>query len=170
MLTLYIMRHAKSSWANPGEKDYDRALNDRGLQDLPLIAAAMRDRGYLPDHVYCSPAKRTRLTLHGIMAAFGNDPPDVDYVETLYFGDQGSYLDVINDHTDGTAIMLIGHNPMCEILAASLSGKGDAQALDRMRAKYPTGAMAVLDFDVDDWSRVRPGSGQLRAFMMPRDL
>lgn len=170
MLRLYILRHAKSSWANPGEKDFDRALNDRGAQDLPLIADAMRKRGYLPDHVYCSPATRTRLTLRGIMPAFGDKPPQVDFEEALYFGDQTSYLDIIRSHIDGSAIMLVGHNPMCEILAASLAGGGDAAALADLRLKYPTGAMAVLDFEADDWSAVRPGSGQLAKFLIPREL
>lgn len=170
MLRLFILRHAKSSWANPGEKDFDRALNERGAQDLPAIATAMRERGHLPVHVYCSPSMRTRLTLHGIMAAYGDAPPKVDYEDGLYYGDLDAYLGTIRNHENGDTVMVIGHNPMCEALAARLVGSGDQKTLATLRQKYPTGALAVIEFDGPAWRDIEPGAGRLVDFMTPRQL
>ena len=169
MLRFYLLRHAKSSWAEPGQPDVERGLNERGLNDLPRIAAAMRERDYLPGHVYCSPTLRTRLTLHGIMPAF-NEPPNVDYVDALYENGVAGYFDCLRQHATGSSVMIIGHNPMCEAFAATLAGAGAPEALKRMSAKFPTGALAVFDIDLDNWADVDSGSGYLIDFLVPRDL
>ena len=169
MLRFYLLRHAKSSWAEPGQPDFDRGLNQRGNDDLPRIAAAMREKGYLPDHVYCSPTLRTRLTLHGIMSAF-ETPPNVDYVDTLYSGGVTAYLDCLRHHGQHNAVMIIGHNPMCEGLSTALAGSGEAEPLAQMSVKFPTGALAVFDLDAPDWSKVDNGCGHLADFVIPREL
>ena len=169
MLRFYLLRHAKSSWAEPGQRDFDRGLNQRGNDDLPRIAAAMREKGYLPDHVYCSPTLRTRLTLHGIMSAFAT-PPNVDYVDNLYSGGVAAYLDCLRHHAQDNAVMIIGHNPMCEGLSMALAGTGEKEPLAMMSVKFPTGALAVFDLDVPDWSKVDNGSGHLVDFLVPKEL
>lgn len=169
MLRFYLLRHAKSSWAEPGQPDFERGLNDRGNEDLPRIAAVMRDKEYLPDHVYCSPSLRTRLTLHGIMSAFAT-PPNVDYVDNLYSGGVNAYFDCVRHHATEGSVMIIGHNPMCEGFATTLAGSGDKEALDLMSIKFPTGAIAVFDLDAADWSKVDKGCGRLVDFLVPREL
>jgi phosphohistidine phosphatase len=170
MLRLYILRHAKSSWATPGQKDFDRPLNDQGAADLPLMAAALQQKGYLARHIYCSPALRTRVTLHGVMAAYKEQPPAIDYRDDLYSGDLSSYVEAVRQHSPGDAVMLIGHNPMCEATASTLAGNGDAQAMADLRRKYPTGALAVIDFDIASWTQMKPGNGYLSDFVTPRAL
>lgn len=169
MLRFYLLRHAKSSWAEPGQPDYERSLSQRGADDLPRIAAAMRQKGYLPGHVYCSPTLRTRLTLHGIMSAF-DQPPNVDYDETLYSGGVGAYFDCLHRHSGNDAVMIIGHNPMCEGLSVALAKTGDAGAMARMAVKFPTGTLAVFDLNTSDWSEVGSSSGHLVDFLVPKEL
>ena len=169
LLRLYILRHAKSSWATPGLKDFDRGLDERGTEDMPRIAEAMSRKNYLPPVVICSPALRTRMTLHGIMAAYEN-PPRVDYEETLYSDTPEAYWNAVRAVEEPVDVMIIGHNPMCEIMASEAAPRGDAQALALLRTKYPTGALAVIEFGEDNWSDVRPGRGRLLDFMIPREL
>ncbi|GIL00666.1 MAG: phosphoglycerate mutase [Alphaproteobacteria bacterium] len=169
MLRLYVLRHAKSSWTEPGRPDFDRGLNDRGLADLPKIAAMMRARGYLPDRVLCSPSLRTRLTLHGIMAAFER-PPVVDYVDSLYGDGVEAYFDCLRGTAGTQSLMIIGHNPMCEAFAAALAASGDGAPMAAIAMKFPTGALAVFDIDLPRWADIGPGRGYLADFVAPRDL
>ncbi len=106
------------------------------------------------------------------MTAEWSAPPPVRIEENLYdFSAGGSYLALIrnippeNDH-----IMLIGHNPTMEMLAAHLAGQGDAEALDKMEVKYPTCALAELEFDIGSWTDVREAGGFLRRFIVPREI
>ena len=169
MLRLYLLRHAKSSWAEPGQADFDRSLSPRGADDVPKIAAAIRRKGYLPGHIYCSPTLRTRVTLHGIMSAFDN-PPNVDYDENLYSGGVTAYFDCVHRHPAKDALMIIGHNPMCEDFSAALAKTGEPEAIARMSIKFPTGALAVFDLDASDWSKIERGCGHLVDFIVPREL
>jgi phosphohistidine phosphatase len=169
MLRLYLLRHAKSSWAEPGRSDFDRGLSERGEGDLPRIAAAMREGGYLPERVFCSPSRRTRLTLHGIMAAF-RTPPSVDYVDALYGGTLDDYFDCLRGLAGQPSAMIIGHNPMCEAFASALTNSGDPAALAAISGKFPTGALAVFEIDRDAWSAIEDQSAHLADFIVPRDL
>ncbi len=169
MLRIYVMRHAKSSWANPGASDFERELNDRGNSDLKAIATALLERNYLPSHVICSPAIRTTRTLEGIKQVF---PPDtsIEFREELYSGGMADYLGAIRSLGNAGSLMLIGHNPTCGSLAAMLSGSGDAEALQQLAYKFPTGAIAVIDLDIDEWGQIDRGIGNLVECVLPRQL
>lgn len=169
MLRLYLLRHAKSSWADPGKNDFERGLSDRGQSDLPKIAAAMRQGGYLPERIFCSPSLRTRLTLHGIMAAF-RTPPKVDYVDALYGGSLDDYFDCLRGLAGQPSAMIVGHNPMCEAFASAIANDGDPAALASISGKFPTGALAVFDIDRESWGSIEDHSGYLADFVVPRDL
>jgi len=169
MLRLFVLRHAKSSWTVPGRRDFERTLNERGIRDLPHIALAMKDRGYIPDYVYCSAAARTKQTLEGI---FENIEQQVEstFLQSLYSEGMDAYLETIKGHSGSGSIMIIGHNPTCHSLANHLVGKGDTEQLNTLAVKYPTGAMSVIDFPVATWAEVSENSGQLIDFMLPRLL
>jgi phosphohistidine phosphatase len=169
MLRLYILRHAKSSWAEAGAKDFDRGLSERGAADLPNIATMMKQRGYLPLHIVCSPALRTRLTVHGIILAY-QSPPVIDYVDRLYSGGPEAYINTLLRIEKAEPVMFVGHNPSVGELAAYLVGGGDPQALAQLEAKFPTGALAVVDFDIEMWRELAPRSGELVDFVIPREL
>ena len=169
MLRLFILRHAKSSWATSGISDAQRSLNERGLNDLPKIAKAMSVRNFRPEYIYCSPAKRTRMTLSGL---FVNDAPmpAVTFSEFLYSGGAQAYLDAIIAHDSAESLLFIGHNPSVHMLAHQLAGRGDPAKLDELAIKYPTGTLSIIDFDIDAWSDLTVGSGVLIDFIKPRSL
>lgn len=169
MLQLFIMRHAKSSWAIPGARDIERELNKRGVSDLEKISREMIKAKHAPELVLCSPAVRTRMTLDGITGAL-NPVPEVSYIKELYSGGWQDYLEVIQQTKDTRSIMLIGHNPMCGSLSIKLYGSGMADEISKITHKYPTGTMTILEFDCKDWSEVEPGSGILRKILVPSKL
>ena len=161
---LYLLRHAKAAWAEPGMQDIDRPLNGRGRQACALVAGYLRQAG-LPDQVLCSAARRTRETLDLVAAALDWTPP-VAHADRLYLASPPTLLQHIRKAT-GTRLMVVGHNPGIEELAGDLAGSGDRAALERLQAKYPTAGLAVLSFPVDDWSKVVPRGGRLEAFVTP---
>lgn len=183
LLRLYILRHAKSSWSLPGMPDFDRGLNSRGTSDIINIARCMYEREYLPDQIYASPSNRTRTTIEEIKRNIRrfelsnghrsgpNTELPIEYVEGLYSGSLGSYLNVLKSHeNNNSSLMLVGHNPTCHALADSLIFDGAAETLALIAYKYPTGALAVIDVDAGKWADIRDNSGYLRDFVLPREL
>ena len=92
-------------------------------------------------------------------------------LRAIYPGAPGRLLETLRRAADDVAtLMLIGHNPGLGHLAASLCGSGPKQALERLRGKFPTAALAVIQFDIDHWNELALGTGRLRAFVRPKDL
>jgi phosphohistidine phosphatase len=171
MLRLLLLRHAKSSWADPGMADRDRPLAPRGRRAAERMAGVIAARGdLLPDRVLCSPARRTRETLTPLLAHLG-DSVQVSIAEELYEPAAGDYRDVIVAHGNAARhLLLIGHNPAIHATALSLISSANDEAALQLAAKFPTAALAVIEFDARDWSRIQPKSGHLAAFLRPRDL
>lgn len=171
MLTLYLLRHAKSSWDQPSLTDFDRPLAPRGREAAPRVARHMRDRKWRPELILCSPAERARQTMDLVLDVLDYDP-EVRMVDGLYnFGDGTGLLNTIQQiGTECSELMLIGHNPSMENLALKLAGSGASQHMTDMARKYPTAALAVLTFDTDNWADIRPGSGRLTDFVRPKTL
>lgn len=170
MPRLFLLRHAKSSWAVAGQRDFDRPLNDRGRAAAPLVGRFMAENGHLPARVLCSPAARTRETLDGIRP-FLPDTAEVEFVRELYEASVEGMLQAIAAHAGGVGeVLVIGHNPSIHMLALSLARAGDEVLRVRLRAKYPTAAFAAIDLSGDSWSAIRPGGGALSAFVTPSDL
>ena len=167
MLRLCLLRHMDTAWALPGQKDIERLLNDSGNEDLQIVRKWIKDRALTPGHVFCSPAARTRQTLEGLMPAFEGEP-DISFVDDLYTGFVGEYLDCIVNHDAAEPLMIIGHNPTCASLANLLAAEGDSEALSTVSYTYPTGALAIIDFDISNWSELKEGTGTLIDFLMPR--
>jgi phosphohistidine phosphatase len=140
MRTLYLLRHAKSSWASPLLDDFERPLNKRGREAAPRIGRLLRKREMIPDLVLCSAARRATETWELAGQAIGRDLP------------------------------VKGHNPGMERCAAQLVGPGsDAGALADLEAKYPTAAVAAFAFDAEKWRDLDFGAGRLTAFLKPQD-
>lgn len=169
MLRLCLLRHMKTAWALPGQRDIQRALNNLGKEDLAIVRGWIRERQLTPGHVFCSPATRTRQTLEGIQPAFAA-PATVDFCPELYSGFTDEYLDCIMGHEKPETLLLIGHNPTCASLANILATSGDNESLNTISYKYPAGAMAIIDFDIDSWAEIKPGSGILVDFLMPKQF
>jgi phosphohistidine phosphatase len=170
MRRLLLLRHAKSSWAEPGLSDRERRLSERGRRAAELIAAAIEARGLLPDRVLCSPAKRARETLAALTPRLG-DRVEVAIVDALYEPAPPDYADVIAEHGDGARkLLVVGHNPAMQRTALVLMGPGEGKLQSEIAAKFPAGGLAVLDFKIGSWAELRPNSGQPSAFITPRGL
>jgi len=124
----------------------------------------------LPDLVYCSTARRARETWELVSDQL-EQPAEVQLRDDLYHASPGSLIRLIHDLPDSVdSVLLVGHNPTFEDLALVLSGEGDEEGLREMAFKYPTGALAVIDFFAETWNEVRAGEGSLRTFVKPRSL
>lgn len=167
---LLLLRHAKSSWADPALDDFDRPLAKRGRDAAPLMAAEMARLGLVPDLAIVSPALRTRQTW-ALVAPALQPAPDVTFEPTIYEAAAETILEAIARTPARVATLLIvGHNPGLEQLALHLAaGDSDAGAMTRLREKFPTGALAHLAFD-GDWQDLAAGAAGLIDFIRPSDL
>ena len=171
MLTLLLLRHAKSSWDDLSLEDFDRPLTKRGTKAARLIGSHLVKNALVPDLVLCSTAVRTRATLTLVMNEFDGLTPSVMYQETLYLADAETMLDMIRAVKGQPAVvMLVGHNPGTHALALELTGSGTRSGLQTLAMQFPTAAMAHITFDVDAWRRITPAMGELVEFVLPRKL
>jgi phosphohistidine phosphatase len=170
MRRLLLLRHAKSSWAEPGASDHARPLNRRGQEAAPRIGAYLDRHKLAPDSVLCSTAKRARETWDLVAAAM-RAAPDATYIERLYNAAPCTLVDVFR-HADPAAqsVLVVGHNPGLQEVATDLIAAGDLDDRERLREKLPTGGLVVIDFAIADWSKLHTRSGRLERFVVPRML
>ena len=165
MKTLYLLRHAKSSWDDPVLDDFDRPLAKRGRKAAKLIGAFMAQHGWLPDVALVSPAVRARDTWERVSAEFAA-PVETRFEEAIYMAAPDGILALLREAAAPDSVLLIGHNPGLEQCAALLAGPdSDPQALARMTAKFPTAAVARFRV-----AAVEPGGAALTAFVTPKDI
>lgn len=170
MRTLYLLRHAKSSWEDASLRDHDRPLAPRGRRGAAAMARMMRDEGWSPELVLCSTAVRTRETWDLMAPLLGGDVP-VEYQRRLYGASAATLLDSVRELPDGIRrASILAHNPGIERLALALAGKGPSPDLERLERKFPTAAVAVLEADLAHWSGMAPGRCELVRFVRPKDL
>ncbi len=170
MKILTLLRHAKSDWDDPRQRDFDRPLNRRGRAAAHAIGRAMRAEGMRFDAIYASPAARVTETLTIAGESYGQ-PLTAQFDQQLYLASPILLLEKVQHAGDaGDRILLAAHNPGTEQLALLLAGNGDPDALAALAEKYPTGTLAAIRFDIDDWDDVREGTGTLTRFLRPRDL
>jgi phosphohistidine phosphatase len=169
MRRLFLIRHAKAE-PSVGRDDYDRRLTDRGRADARRIAAGLAARRMLPDLLVHSGAARTKETAEILAAAW---PRRVELIAEagLYDASETMLLARTRALPDARKrIGLVGHNPGLGELAMALTGSGAQSELARLAAKYPTGAVAALDFSVRRWEDVERNSGMLALYLTPAEL
>lgn len=170
MRRLLLLRHAKSCWDEPELADADRPLAARGRAAVPVVARYMDAKGWRPDLALCSPALRVRETWQLVAPELGAPIP-AKTLRSLYLASPSRLLAMLRRVApEVRTLMMIGHNPGFARLAVDLCGAGPGKALERMGGKFPTAALAVIDFDVDRWSEVALAGGRLVAFVRPKDL
>lgn len=169
-MRLLLLRHAKSDWGDPSLDDIDRPLNSRGKAAAVRMTRYLREQGLLPNQILCSTAQRTRETLARVLAGLPQEA-QIHLLSDLYQQSEDDYLGLIRKY-GGRAqnLMVIAHNPATEQTAMTLAGTADPDAAADLRQKYPTAALAVIDFDIVDWAELQPGTGHLERFVKPRDL
>jgi phosphohistidine phosphatase len=170
MRRLMLLRHAKSDWTAPAGRDHERPLNARGRESAPKMGAYMARHALVPDLVVASPAVRVSETLNLVLPAFAK-PPKVLNDKRIYEAEADALLELIKE-TPRTAhsLLLVGHNPGLAELAALVMASGDVEARQRLIEKFPTAALAVIDFALDDWAKLHPKAGRLDRFVVPRTL
>jgi phosphohistidine phosphatase len=167
--TLYLLRHAKSSWDDPSLADHDRPLAARGRKAASRMAVHMRQAKVRPDLVLCSSATRAVQTYELIASALGSTT-EVLVEDDLYGAGDAELLIRLNGVADAVgAALLIGHNPGLQDLALALAGDGDTPGLTKIGDKFPTGALATLSVPTP-WSTLGPGGAYLAGLATPRDL
>lgn len=169
MRRLLLLRHAKSDWPQ-GLRDQDRPLSRRGRLAAPQMAAHMEQQGLVPDHALVSTARRTRETWDLVKAGWETEPP-VKFDERVYEAPAARLLEVLRTApADAGNLLLVGHNPGIQELARLLAEGAASAPLRRLSQKFPTAALAVLEFSVSAWTELAPQSGRLIAFVTPSDL
>jgi phosphohistidine phosphatase len=169
MLRLMLLRHAKSTWPS-GVQDAERPLSDRGEAAARRMGAYMAHHALTADRVLCSPARRTRDTWAGISAQLPATA-EIVFDGRLYGATRQGLLSVVRDQ-DGAVrtLLVLGHNPGLQDAAEWLIAAGDVELRERLREKFPTAALAVIDFALDTWSRVHEHGGRLERFVTPRTV
>lgn len=166
---IYLLRHAKSSWDEPELLDHERPLARRGRKAVVLLGEHFREAGVAPRLVLCSSAVRAVQTLEGVRGGLPPGTP-AEIEADLYAASGASLLGRLRRLPEELAsVMLVGHNPGIEDLAAELIGDGDPEARAALRAKFPTGGFATLAFE-GAWRELGPEAATLKAFAVPRRL
>jgi phosphohistidine phosphatase len=167
MKQLFLLRHAKSSHKDSSLDDHDRPLASRGRRATEVMAAYLRDHSIEPALVLCSSAVRARQTLDGVAPGLGGSP-DVRVESELYQASASRLLARLQRVPDAVpSAMLVGHNPSMQQLALDLASAGPDLA--GLSDKYPTGALAILEFDAS-WGDLDADGARLARLVKPRDL
>jgi len=172
MKRLFLLRHAKAVPSESGIEDFDRTLMLSGMQDAGAMARYLRKSAYAPDLILCSASARTtqtaELVLHEIEC-------EIEYRDNLYLAEPPKILAAVRAAPASvSALMIVGHNPGMEACAALLARepvrRKERARHEALEEKFPTCALAVLDFDVGRWRDVMQGAGKLVEFVRPKDL
>lgn len=162
MKRLFIIRHAKSSWSEPGLDDFDRPLNKRGKKDGPEMARRLADGAVRPDLIVASPAARAKKTAQLMAGGTGYDPHKIQYDDGLYLGSLSYHVQLaaaLLARVD--TLLLVGHNETLTELARYLSG--------RDLGNVPTCGIVALEFAGEPGFTGAAGSGKLLFFWSPKD-
>lgn len=170
MHRLFVLRHAKSSWNNAYEADFDRPLAPRGQKAAEVLAEHVAGLDPSPALVLCSTARRAQETLEPLRARLPGST-DVSLEDGLYGASAPELIARLRSISEDVAsVMLVGHNPGLEDLVRGLGRDGDAGLIARVHAKFPTAALATLAFD-GPWKQLGSGGpARLEAFVVPGDL
>ncbi len=161
MKRLTLLRHAKSSWGQPGLADHDRPLNQRGKHDVPVMGRRLVAHGLRPSLIVTSPAKRARQTAKLLAREIGYPIEFLQTEKSLYLADPVSILAIIEAQEDTFSDMVVcAHNPGITALANQLSGL----SIDNV----PTCGMVILEVDTDSWSDITVSPRKCVAFDYPR--
>jgi len=167
MRRLLLLRHAKAERLQPGGRDPDRVLAARGRGDAKTLGAYLARHDFIPDRAVVSTSARTRETWTLLAAAMGKATP-VSFEERLYDASPESILQTIKETGPDTGtLMVVGHNPGLQELAAMLVASGDIEARERLGREFPTSALVVIGFAVENWNGVHPRGGRLEHFVTP---
>lgn len=161
MKKLILLRHAKSDWSIPGQKDFDRTLNTRGLRVAPKMGNKFVEMETHLDAIISSPAERAKLTAQLVSEQLNFETEQVELDDEIYEASIRTLLQVVNNLDDEyTSVMLVGHNPSFTYLAEYLTNDeiGD----------MPTCSAVAINFPTNSWMEVSQGLGEKQWFIYPK--
>ena len=172
MKRLFLLRHAKAAPAEPGQEDFDRPLMLSGVEDAGAMARYLRKNGHAVDLILSSSSARTTQTAELVLKEL---TAEIEYRDALYLAPPAKLLAAVRAAPLAAAsLMLVGHNPGMEELAAQLARepvrRKERARREILEEKFPTCALAILDFDCPRWRDVAQGHGKLIDFVRPKDL
>lgn len=161
MKHLYLIRHAKSSWNDPGLTDHDRPLNKRGKRDVPFMAERFSEYSHQPEMIISSTAKRARKTARGIGKMVGFEKNDILLLDALYTFSSEQLITVIRSVDNSVNVLaVVGHNYGMTDCAELLCGEE--------LGNVPTCGIVLIEFPVDRWKYITGGTGRLLQFDYPK--
>ena len=175
MKTLGLFRHAKSGWADPRARDFDRPLSERGERGAALMGKHILDFGQRTktqfDRVVASPAVRVTETIERASKAYGRTFP-VEWDRRIYLASSATLIDLLREvEGDPAAVLMVGHNPGLEdVIFDLVPDDGSSPLREEVEVKFPTATFAVLELDIGSWSEIAEGCARLVAMTRPRDL
>lgn len=162
MKTLYILRHAKSSWEFEELSDHDRPLNKRGRSDAPLMGQELAARGVQLNLIISSPAVRALTTATLVGKELGYDPDDIAVDERIYGAGKEDLLDIVKNVPDDVDyLMLVGHNEAITEFANLLTP-------ERV-VSLPTAGVVALEFGSSTWKDISKKNASLLFFDFPKN-
>jgi len=163
MKNLYLVRHAKTVHGHSELKDFDRYLKPRGISDTQRMADYLKTDFPLPQLIFSSPARRAIQTAKIFAEKFDYDPELIIQDKSIYFGGTGQLLAIIKAiQPNVNIVMLIGHNPTVHETVNLL--------IEKPVDHFPTGCVAVIQFETDDWMKIQTRTGKLFVYEKPKNL
>ena len=170
MRRLLLLRHAKAERLQSGGRDHDRILAKRGRDDATAIGAYLVRHKLVPDRALVSTSARTRETWALVAAAFAKAPP-AEFENSIYESSPEAILKAIKATKPAAkTLVVVGHNPGMQQLAAVLIASGDIEARQRLLEEFPTAAFAMINFAAESWDGVHANGGRLEHFVTPHTL
>jgi phosphohistidine phosphatase len=162
MKTLILTRHAKSDWTNPLQKDFDRTLNERGLQDAPMMGKRLYDKKIIIDLIVSSTATRAAQTAELIAQSARYDISKIQLEFKLYHASPSVIEQVIFEVDDKiNTLMIVCHNPGITNFVNSFCGE--------IAANMPTCGMVAFAIDTDCWNKFPTAKTELLFFDFPKN-
>ena len=161
MKTIYLVRHAKSSWKYPNLDDFERPLNKRGRKSAPFMGSILKKLKVSPDLILSSPANRAAMTARIIADKISYPLEKIRYNESIYEFSANTLIDVVK-HLDDVVnkAMLVGHNPALTDLANYIG--------DKPISNIPTSGVFCADLDIPSWAKISDHCGKLKFFEFPK--
>ena len=162
MKNIIFLRHAKSSWSNPGLRDHDRPLNKRGNRDAPIMASQLKKMYPIIDQVFVSTSQRTRETIQYFIEEYGENLKNISFEASLYHGSPNDYQDMlIQASPESETILMVGHNPGITYVANDCSSNS---FIDNI----PTCGIFILQSNEEHWHEVNLTSCSRLLFIYPK--
>ena len=169
MRRLMLLRHAKAA-PSDGRDDYDRELTERGRADARAVGEMIAKSDLKPDLVVYSGARRARETAELVAKRLSHEVEAIEN-SALYMASWLRLLALMHALPEAkNSVLVVGHNPGLGELASQLAGDGARDQRLRMAAKFPTAALAALDFKTEDWADIEPRGAKLVRFIAPVDI